>query len=181
MRQRVVPATGRTRISHVHYKPLYAVVPSSIEIANRRTRSVWMKSWTFCSVRSNDASGRIQRIDHPHWARVLSSTFRPQQGLLPVQTLRDGRFLTDIDKPWNRSYAGFMNLQVPPELEAKLTRLAAETGRTADQVALDLLASSVDHDEWFRAEIEKGRAAAREGRLIEHDDVAARMDRRYRG
>jgi hypothetical protein len=29
-----------------------------------------------------------------------------------------------------------MNLQVPPDLEAKLTRLAAETGRTADQVAL---------------------------------------------
>ena len=56
-----------------------------------------------------------------------------------------------------------MNLQVPPELEAKLTRLAAETGRTADQVALDLLASSVDHDEWFRGEVEKGRTAAREG------------------
>ena len=70
-----------------------------------------------------------------------------------------------------------MNLQVPPELEAKLTRLAAETGRTADQVALDLLASSMDHDEWFRAEVEKGRAAAGEGRLLEHDDVAARMDR----
>jgi hypothetical protein len=48
-----------------------------------------------------------------------------------------------------------MNLQVPPKLEAKLTRLAAETGRTADQVALDLLASSMDHDEWFRAEVEK--------------------------
>jgi predicted transcriptional regulator len=74
-----------------------------------------------------------------------------------------------------------MNLQVPPELEAKLTRLAAETGRTADQVALDLLASSIDHDEWFRSEVEKGRASAREGRMLEHDDVAARMDRRYRG
>jgi predicted transcriptional regulator len=74
-----------------------------------------------------------------------------------------------------------MNLQVPPELEAKLTRLAAETGRTVDQVALDLLAGSMGHDEWFRAEVEKGRAAAREGRLIEHDDVAARMGRRYRG
>ena len=88
---------------------------------------------------------------------------------------------TKIDKLRNRSYAGLMNLQVPPELEAKLTRLAAETGRTADQVALDLLASSVDHDEWFRAEVEKGRAAARDGKLLEHDDVAARMDRRYRG
>ena len=74
-----------------------------------------------------------------------------------------------------------MNLQVPPELEAKLTRLATETGRPVDQVALDLLASSVDHDEWLRAEVEKGRTAAREGRLLEHDDVATRMDRRYRG
>jgi predicted transcriptional regulator len=91
-------------------------------------------------------------------------------------------YLTRIDprapRSGNRSYADVMNLQVPPELEAKPTRLAAETGRTADQMALDLLASSVDHDEWFRAEVEKGRAAAREGRLIEHDDVAARMDRR---
>ena len=81
-----------------------------------------------------------------------------------------------IDRVRNRSYADDMNLQVPPELEAKLTRLAAKTGCTADQVALDLLASSVDHDEWFRAEVEKGRAAAREGRLIEHDDAAARID-----
>jgi hypothetical protein len=31
-----------------------------------------------------------------------------------------------------------MDLQVPPELEAKLNRLAAQIGRTADQVALDL-------------------------------------------
>jgi predicted transcriptional regulator len=74
-----------------------------------------------------------------------------------------------------------MNPQVPPEVEAKLARLAADTGRTAHQGAPELFASSVDHDEWFRAEVEKGRTAAREGRLIEHEDVAARMDRRHRG
>ncbi|HEV2387918.1 MAG TPA: hypothetical protein VGS20_11755 [Candidatus Acidoferrales bacterium] len=73
-----------------------------------------------------------------------------------------------------------MELQVPPELEAKLNRLAAETGRNAAQVALDLLTSSVDHDEWFRNEVEKGRLSAREGRLLDHDEVALRMDRRYR-
>ena len=74
-----------------------------------------------------------------------------------------------------------MNLQVPPELEAKLARLAAETGRTVDQVAPDLLASSVNHDEWFRQEVEKGRVAAREGRLIDYDEVASRIGRRFRG
>ena len=85
-----------------------------------------------------------------------------------------------VDTKVEAPYAGFMNLQVPPELEAKLTRLATETGRTVDQVALDLLASSIDHDEWFRDEVEKGRTAAREGRLLAHDEVATRMDRRYR-
>ena len=73
-----------------------------------------------------------------------------------------------------------MELHVPPELAAKLNRLAEGTGRKAEQLALELLATSVEHDEWFRAEVEKGRAAAGEGRLLEHDDVAARMDRRYR-
>jgi predicted transcriptional regulator len=73
-----------------------------------------------------------------------------------------------------------MNVPIPPELEAKLARMAVETGRTVDEVAIDLLTSSIDHDEWFRTEVEKGRAAARTGRLIEHDEVAARMDRRYR-
>jgi predicted transcriptional regulator len=74
-----------------------------------------------------------------------------------------------------------MNLLVPPELEAKITRLAAETGRPVDQVALELLTSSVDHDEWFRREVEKGRLSAREGRLLDHDEVTARIDQRYRG
>jgi len=72
-----------------------------------------------------------------------------------------------------------MNLQISPEVEAKLARQAAEAGRTVDQVALNLLARSIDHDEWFRREVEKGRASAREGRLLEQ--VAALMDRRYRG
>ena len=74
-----------------------------------------------------------------------------------------------------------MDLHVPPELEAKLNRLAAETGRNAGQVALDLLAISVDHDDWFRREVEKGRLSARQGRLLDHDEVASRIDQRYRG
>jgi len=126
-------------------------------------------------------------FSNPANHRVLSRALSRRQPLA-LTADRDGRkgrftrlYGASIDRSSDPSYADLMNLQGPPELEAKLTRPAAETGRTADQVALDLLASSVDHDEWFRAEVEKGRAAAREGRLIEHDDVAARMGRRYRG
>ena len=72
-----------------------------------------------------------------------------------------------------------MELHVPAELEAKLNRLAAETGRSTEQLALDLLATSVEHDEWFRREVEKGRLSAREGRLLDHDEVVARLDRRH--
>ena len=61
-----------------------------------------------------------------------------------------------VDSVSRPLYAGVMNLQVPSELEAKLTRLAAESGRPVDQVALDVLANSAGHDEWFRSEVEKG-------------------------
>lgn len=73
-----------------------------------------------------------------------------------------------------------MDLHLPPELEAKLSRLAAESGRNVDQVALELLTSSVDHDEWFRREVEQGCASARAGRLLDHDAVASRINQRYR-
>jgi len=69
-----------------------------------------------------------------------------------------------------------MELQLPPELEAGLTRLAAQSGLTVDQLALDLLANSIEHDEWFRNEVEKGRRSAREGTLFDHQDVVARIN-----
>jgi predicted transcriptional regulator len=73
-----------------------------------------------------------------------------------------------------------MELHVPPDLEAKLTRLVEGSGRSAEQFALELLATSVEHDEWFRREVEKGRASARAGRLLDHDELVARIEKRYR-
>lgn len=73
-----------------------------------------------------------------------------------------------------------MELHVPPELEAKLNRLAADTGRSAEQLALDLLATSVEHDQWFRRGVEKGRISAREGRLLDRDELLSRIEQRYR-
>src|SRR5262245_9387690 len=101
-------------------------------------------------------SGKTIRI-RPLWFHVGYSYHR--RALLVQNAARCAIPDTNIDNLRNRPYAGLMNLQVPPEIEAKLTRLAEETGRTADQVALDLLANSMNHDDWFRAEIEKGRAA----------------------
>ena len=73
-----------------------------------------------------------------------------------------------------------MELHVPPELAARLNRLAADTGRDPEQLALDLLSTSIEHDEWFRREVEKGRTSAREGRLLDQDELLSRIDKRYR-
>ena len=73
-----------------------------------------------------------------------------------------------------------MELRVPPDLEARLNRLAETVGRTPEQLALDLLATSVEHDEWFRSEVEKGRVSARAGRLLDRNELVARIEKRYR-
>lgn len=87
--------------------------------------------------------------------------------------------MTDLTAPPVQPTVLAVDVHVPPELAAKLNRLAAKTGRNADEVALDLLANSVEYDDWFRREVEKGRFSAREGRLLDHDEVASRIERRY--
>ena len=67
-----------------------------------------------------------------------------------------------------------MNLHIPPDLEAKLTQLASETGRTTEAIALHLLASAVDHDVWFKRQVDKGRLADREGDWSDRDEVGWR-------
>lgn len=72
-----------------------------------------------------------------------------------------------------------MELQIPPELEAKLSRLAQHNGRSVSDFAIDLLTNSLEYDEWFRAEVEKGRRSAREEPLSTHEEVASRIRSRY--
>ena len=56
---------------------------------------------------------------------------------------------------------GLVTLALPPELEAKLAHLAAQTGRGVDRVAIDPPASSMDHVEWFGGEVEKSSAPSK--------------------
>jgi predicted transcriptional regulator len=86
-----------------------------------------------------------------------------------------------VDTNAEAPYAGFHEPGGSARTRSETDPARGRDWPHSDQIALDLSATSVEHDEWFRAEVDKGRAAAREGRLIEHDDVAARMDRRYRG
>ena len=72
-----------------------------------------------------------------------------------------------------------MEIPLTPELEGKLKRIASQTGRPAGQVVQELIAKYLEHDEWFRSEVEKGRASLDRGEFVTHEDVGARIERLF--
>ena len=74
-----------------------------------------------------------------------------------------------------------MPLNLPPELESKLARIAAERGCDAEALAREAIERFLDYDAWFLQEVNKGLAAADRGDFVEHDDVRKLIDGRYPG
>ena len=74
-----------------------------------------------------------------------------------------------------------MEVDFTPDLQAKLTRLAAEQGRDTKAIVREAVERFVDYDEWFLREVEKGLAAADRGEFIEHDEIGKLIDSRYPG
>ncbi len=70
-----------------------------------------------------------------------------------------------------------MEISLAPELEARLTRIASEAGKAANQVVQELVAEYLDHDEWFKREVQKGVASLDSGKFVSHEEVGRRMER----
>jgi len=51
-----------------------------------------------------------------------------------------------------------MQVQLHPDLEAKLTNLAEQQGRDTSLLVVEAVERLVDHDSWFFSEVEKGLA-----------------------
>ena len=73
-----------------------------------------------------------------------------------------------------------MELHLKPELEARIARMARDTGRDAEAVVEELLESFLDYDDWFRHEVQTGIDKADRGELIEHEDLVTRVERHLR-
>lgn len=69
-----------------------------------------------------------------------------------------------------------MEVHLNPDLEAKLSRLAALQGRDTDALVQEAIARFVDYDEWFIREVEKGLASADRGELLTHEEVGVRLE-----
>ena len=69
-----------------------------------------------------------------------------------------------------------MQLNISPELEAKLVRLAADQGRDAESVVLEAIERLVSYDEWFHAKVGRGIDAANRGETVSHAEVGKRLE-----
>ena len=78
-------------------------------------------------------------------------------------------------------YSWGMEVNLSPDLQARLTRLAADRGSDADTLVQEAVERFVDYDEWFLREVRKGLAAADRGEVIDHEDIGKLIDSRYRG
>ena len=72
-----------------------------------------------------------------------------------------------------------MEIHLNPELQAKLNRVASESGRDTQSLVQEAVERFVDYDEWFLREVEAGLAAADRGEFIEHEDIGKLINRRY--
>jgi predicted transcriptional regulator len=68
-----------------------------------------------------------------------------------------------------------MNVSLDPAVQAKLQRLAAESGRDAEVLAREAIERFVNYDEWFTSEVEKGLAQIERGEVLTHEQVGARL------
>lgn len=71
-----------------------------------------------------------------------------------------------------------MEIQLPADIQAKLSRLAAARGSDAQMLVREAIERFVDYDEWFIREVEKGLASAETGAMLTHEEVGARLERR---
>lgn len=73
-----------------------------------------------------------------------------------------------------------MEVHLPPELQAKVDRAAAENNSGAEEYVKQLVEHYLEHDAWFRQEVKKGLDQLDRGEFLTHEEVGARIDQMFR-
>lgn len=73
-----------------------------------------------------------------------------------------------------------MEVNLSPDKEARVRQLANRTGKEAAQVVEEAVDRMLEYDERFLAAVDEGRASARKGDLLEHDEVVKRIEQMFR-
>jgi len=73
-----------------------------------------------------------------------------------------------------------MEVNLNPELQAKLARIAAENNSGAEDYTRQRIEHYLDHDAWFREKVKKGLRQLDQNEFITHDEIGARIDQLFR-
>lgn len=93
--------------------------------------------------------------------------------------LGPGKYQQLLDTNPPHSYAWDMEVNVTPELQAKLADLAAQQGREMAELVQDILTRYLEDETSFLEAVEKGIAAADRGEFIEEEEMDARIARMF--
>lgn len=83
-----------------------------------------------------------------------------------------------FDRGRSTFYTDGMEVKLSPELQAKLDSVAAQQGRDSASLVHEAVERLVGYDEWFIRQVEEGLAQIDRGEVVEHDEVAAPMEKR---
>lgn len=75
---------------------------------------------------------------------------------------------------------GHMEVHFSPEKEARLQQVASRSGKEAVQVVEEAVDRMLEYETHFIEAVEEGRASARRGDLLEHDQVVERIEQMLR-
>ena len=69
-----------------------------------------------------------------------------------------------------------MELNLSPELQAKLAHIAAENNSGAEEYVRQLVEHYLDHDAWFRQKVRTGLGQLDREEFTTHQEIGARID-----
>jgi predicted transcriptional regulator len=70
-----------------------------------------------------------------------------------------------------------MEVHLPQEQQAEIDRLAAETGRSPDELVQEAVARLLAHNEWFKQQVQIGLDQIDRGEFIDEQEMDARVAR----
>ena len=87
--------------------------------------------------------------------------------------------LRRLDTGYFDAYAWFMEVNLSPELQAKLARITAENNSGAEEYVRQLVEQYLDHDAWFRQKVKKGLGQLDQEEFVTHEGIGARIDQMF--
>ena len=73
-----------------------------------------------------------------------------------------------------------MDVNLSPELQAKLAHIAAENNSGAEEYVRQLVEHYIDHDAWFRQKVKTGLGQLDQQEFVTHKEIGARIDELFR-